>query len=214
MKKLIYTLFAVLLITPIFAQNSSEAKSLLDKVSANYQTKSSMYLKFSSVLENTQAKTKDSYNGEVYIKGNQYNLTVPKMDIKQIYDGKKLYTIATDQQEVTVTSPEANSDELFTPTRVLEMYKKGYTLSMDQTKKVNGRNVTFVKLVPTDKASIKHILVGVDKTNNELVQMVETNTNNTTTTITVEKQLNDIIVPKSLLSFNKAFYKDFYISEI
>ena len=214
MKKLIYTLFAMLVITPFFAQNNSQAKNILDKVSANYHNKSSLFLKFNSVLENTQAKTNDSYSGEVYIKDNHYNLSIPKMDIKQIYDGKKLYTIALDQQEVTVTVPEADSDELFTPTRVLDIYKKGYNLSMDQAKKVNGRNLTFVKLTPTVKDNIKYILVGVDQVKNELVQLIEVNNNNTQTTITVEKQLNDVIIPKAILTFNEAFYKDFYISEI
>lgn len=214
MKNLIYTLLTVFMITPMFAQNSSEAKSLLDKVSANYQNKSSFYLKFNSVLENTQANTKDAFSGEVYIKGEKYNLSIPKMDIQQIYDGKKLHTIAKDQQEITITSPAKGSDELFTPTRVLDMYKKGYKLSMEKTAKVNGRNITYVKLTPTSNADIKHVLVGVDKAKNELVQLIETNANNTTTTITVEKQLNNVIVPKALINFNKSFYKDYYISEI
>lgn len=213
MKKLIYTLLTFLLITPIFAQNNSEAKNLLDKVSANYQNKSSLYLEFSSELRNTQTNTKDSYTGEVYIKGNQYNLSIPKMDIQQIYDGKKLHTIAKDQQEVTITSPDANSEELFTPTRILEMYKNGYNLSMDQTKSVKGKSLTFVRLTPTNQKNLQYVLVGIDKTKNELVQLIEVN-NNTTITVTVEKQLNDIIVPKSILTFNRAFYKDYYISEI
>lgn len=213
MKKLIYTLMIALMIVPVMAQNN-QAKTLLDKVSSNYKNKSSFYLKFNSVLENTQAKTKDSYAGEVYVKGAKYNLSVPKMDIRQIYDGNKLYTISKDQMEVTVTAPAKDSDELFTPTRILEMYKNDYRLKMDVSKKINGRNVSFIKLIPTVKNNIKYILVGVDKAKNELVQMVEVNQNNTTTTLTVEKQLNNIIVPKSILSFNKKFYKDYYISEI
>lgn len=214
MTKLIYTLLTLMLITPALAQNSAEAKNLLDEVSANYQGKSSLYLEFESVLENKQTKTKDAMDGEVYIKGNQYNLSIPTLGIQQIYDGQKLHTISTDQKEITVTTPEADGDELFTPTRVLEMYKSGYDLSMDQTKNLNGKAITFVKLTPTSKQNIQYILIGIDKSKNELNQLIEVNQNNTSTTITVQKQLHNIIVPSSLLNFNKAFYKDYYISEI
>ena len=215
MKKAIYTLVLMLMIMPMYAQNSSEAKTLLDNVSKAYQNKSSFYLKFNTKLNNTAANTSDSYTGEVYVKKNKYNLSVPKMDIRQIYDGFKLYTISSDMQEVTVTKPDANSDELFTPTRVFDMYKSGFNLSMDGTRKAAGKNLTFVKLTPTTAGKgIKHVLVGIDRTTNQMVQLIEVNNNNTTTTITVDQQLNDIIVPNSILSFNKDFYKDYYISEI
>lgn len=203
-----------LLIVPAFAQNNSEAKNLLDKVSKNYQTKSSFYLKFNSELKNEATKTNASYTGEVYVKGEKYNLSIPKMDINQIYDGIKLYTISNDALEVAVAKPEKNSDELFTPTRVFDMYKKGFTLSMEKTAKINGRNITFVKLTPTTNKSLKYVLIGIDKANNEMVQLVEVTNKDTKTTITIEKQVNDIIVPKSIITFDKKFYKDYYISEI
>ncbi|MGI9526747.1 MAG: LolA family protein [Weeksellaceae bacterium] len=214
MKTLIYSVLFALIIIPASAQNNSQAKALLDKVSQNYKNKNSFYLKFNSELVNTQANTKDAYEGEVYVKKNKYNLTVPKMDIKQIYDGTKLYTISKEQQEVTVTKPAPNSDELFTPTRVFEMYKKGFNLSMDKTDRVNGRNVQYIKLTPTTASDLQYVLVGIDKSTNELVQLIETNANNTKTTVTIQKQLNNIIVPSGIISFNKKNFKGYYISEI
>ena len=214
MKKLIYTLMFMLMLIPAVAQNSAEAKTLLDNVSNAYQAKNSFFLKFNSVLNNSQTNTKDSYAGEVYVKKEKYNLAIDKLDIRQIYDGTKLYTISKDQQEVTITKPDPKSDELFTPTKVFDMYKTGFNLAMGETKKVNGKNVTFVKLTPTNDKNIKHVLVGIDKLTNDMVQLVEVNNNNTTTTITVEKQVNDIIVPKSILNFNKSHYSDYYISEL
>lgn len=203
-----------LIVVPVLAQNSSEAKSLLDKVSNKYKNTSTFYLKFNSELENIKAKTKESYAGEVYVKGQKYNLSVPKMDIRQIFDGDKLYTISKDQMEVTVTEIDKDSDELFTPTRVFEMYKKGFNLSMDKTGKVNGKTVTYIKLTPTTNDNLKYVLIGINKANNEMVQLVEVNKNDTKTTVTIEKQLNDIIVPKSNISFDKKFYKDYYINPI
>ncbi|MDO5655803.1 MAG: LolA-like putative outer membrane lipoprotein chaperone [Flavobacteriaceae bacterium] len=215
MKKIFYTLIITLLTIPAFAQSSQEARTLLDNVSKAYHNKSSFYLKFNTVLNNSATGTKDSYDGEIYVKDDKYNLAVPKMDIRQIYDGFKLYTISSETKEITITKPDADSDELFTPTRVLDMYKSGYNLSMDGVRKVNAKNVTFVKLTPNNASKgLKHVLVGIDRNSHEMVQLIEVNNNNTTTTLTIEKQLSDIIVPKSILTFNKNFFKDYYISEI
>ncbi|MRI64336.1 outer membrane lipoprotein carrier protein LolA [Ornithobacterium rhinotracheale] len=207
MKKLFYTSCLALFSVATFAQN---AKQILDNVSNHYKNQKSVYIKFKSELENSGSNTKDSYTGEVYVKGDKYNLTVPKMDIRQIYDGKKLYTISSENQEVTVSKPEKGSDELFTPTRVLDIYKDGYTLSLD---KKQG-NIQFIKLVPTKKSELKYIIVGVDTSKNQLVKLSQTNNKNTTTTFTVQKQVDDIIIPSALLNFSKKFYKDYYISEI
>ncbi|MGQ1928370.1 LolA family protein [Ornithobacterium rhinotracheale] len=207
MKKLFYTTCLALFSIATFAQS---AQQILDNVSDHYKKQKSFYIKFQSQLVNNDSKTKDAYAGEVYVKGDKYNLTVPKMDIRQIYDGKKLYTISSENQEVTVSKPEKGSDELFTPTRVFDIYKDGYTLSLD---KKQG-NVQYIKLVPTKKSELKYIIVGVDTKKNQLVSLSQTNHKNTTTTFTVEKQVDDIIIPSALLNFSKKFYKDYYISEI
>lgn len=207
MKKLFYSTCLAFLGVVSFAQS---AQQILDNVSEHYKNQKSFYIKFQSTLENNGAKTKDSYTGEVYVKGNKYNLTVPKMDIRQIYDGKKLYTISSENQEVTVSRPEKDSDELFTPTRVLDIYKNGYTLSLD---KKQG-NVQYIKLIPTKKSELKYIIVGVDVKKNQLVNLSQTNNKNTITTFIVQKQVENIIIPNALLNFSKKFYKDYYISEI
>ncbi|MBV7440072.1 outer membrane lipoprotein carrier protein LolA [Weeksellaceae bacterium TAE3-ERU29] len=207
MKKLLYTLLLVTISTTTFAQT---AEKILDNVSNLYKNQKSYYIKFKSDLNNKETNTKDNYGGEVYVKGDKYNLTIAKLDIRQIYDGNKLYTISSDNQEVTVTKPEKDSEELFTPTKVLDIYKDGYTLSLDK----KSGNTQYIKLVPQKKSDIKYILVGVNTKNNHLVELTQMSNNNTSTTLTVEKQVDDVIIPSSLLNFNKKFYKNYYISEI
>lgn len=207
MKKLLYTVLLVTISATTFAQN---AEKILDDVSDLYKNQKSFYIKFKSDLDNKEVKTKDNYGGEVYVKGDKYNLTIPKLDIRQIYDGDKLYTISSENQEITVTKPEKGSEELFTPTKVLDIYKDGYTLSLDK----KSGNIQYIKLVPKKKSDIKYILVGVDTKNNHLVELTQMNNKNTSTTLTVEKQVDNVIIPSSLLNFNKKFYKNYYISEI
>lgn len=212
MKKSISILFVVAIMFPMLAQTS--ARGILDKVSENYQNFSSYYLSFKSELENAQAGTQDSFEGEVYVKGNKYNLSIPQMDVNQIYDGKKLYTISKEMKEVTVSKPEPGSDDLFTPTKVLNMYKTGYKITMDKQKTITGKKLTFIKLTPEKNENLNYILLGIDTQKNELVQLIEVNKSNTKTTLTVKKQINRIIVPRSILKFNKKSYEGYYISEI
>lgn len=214
MKAFIYALVCVMFLAPLSAQNSAEAKRLLDDVSNAYKQRNSFVMRFDSELHNTKTNTKDQFDGQVYVRGERYNLSVPKMDIRQIYDGTKLHTVSADQKEVTVTKPDPSGDELFTPTKVFELYRKGYTLSMDKTANINGRNITFVKLTPSQAGGIKHVLVGIDKAKKELVQLVEVNQNNTTTTITVREQVANVVVPNSMLTFNKNEYSGYYITEM
>lgn len=136
------------------------------------------------------------------------------MDVKQIYDGVKLYSISEEQKEVTVSKVSANSDDLLTPTKVFEMYKTGYNISWDGEKTVNGRKLTFVKLTPKNNSEITSVIVGIDKAKKEMVQMIEKTKNNTTTTVSVTKQINNIIIASDILKFNKNNFKNYYISEI
>lgn len=212
MKKKLFIVTLIFGIVFINAQSASKAKDLLDEISNSYKSKSTIYMKFESELNNSKTKNKDSFNGEVYIKGNGYNLSIPKLDISQIYDGNKLYTVSKEQQEVTVTKPKSNNDMIFMPTKVFDMYKKGFNISFDKTQ--NNNKLTFIKLTPSTDSNIIHVLIGVDKAKKELVKIIELNKNNTTTSITVIKQLENIIIPKTLLNFDKRFYKDYYISEI
>ena len=207
MKKLLYLLSFAIISTFSFAQN---AEQILDKVSETYKNQTSFYIKFKSELNNKKTNTKDNYSGEVYVKGDKYNLTIPDLDIRQIYDGSKLYTISSENQEITVTKPEKDSEELFTPTKVLDIYKSGYTLSLDK----KSGDVQYIKMIPQKKSDVKYILVGVNTKNSHLVELKQINNKNTSTNLVVEKQVDDVIIPSALLNFNKKFYKDYYISEI
>lgn len=207
MKKFLYTL--PLLFLGVFSQAQS-AESILDAVSNHYENQKSFYIKFQSNLENKNTKTKGNYEGEIYVRGNKYNLTIPKMDLRQIYDGAKLYTISADNQEVTVSKPQKDSDEFLTPTKIFGIYKNGFSLNLEDKK----GNVQYIKLIPRDKKELKYILIGVNTQNNQLLELKQVNDRNTTTTFKVIKEVEDVIIPRSLLNFDKKFYKDYYISEI
>lgn len=202
----------LLLIFPFFAliakaqTNDAASEKILEKVKATY-SKNAFSINFKHELKNTKAKVNETETGSAYVNKEKYNLTLDKSKINQIYDGKKVYNIDKENKEITVETPQDKSD-LLTPTKILDSYKKDYTISNGGTKTIDGKSYTNIKLTPKDKkAKIKSVEVAVDKATNQLKQMVETNSDGVVTTLTITKFTANILAPNSFFKVNLKDYK-------
>lgn len=201
-----YIFSTIILLLISISANAQNAKELLDQVSNSYTKIPTYYIKF-EVKENGNSK---SEIGEVYAAKDKYNLNV--MGINQIYDGKTLYTVSKEDKEVTVSTPEKNSDDLLTPVKILGMYKTGYKYELEKTSTINGDKIQFIKLTPTGNSDIKSISVGINTKNKTLYQYKEINKNGGSRIITVKDYLENLIIPKPLFKFDKSKYEsDGYI---
>lgn len=176
-------------------------KELLDEVSDSYHKIPSYYIKFEFKEGNGTAET-----GEVYAAKEKYNLNV--MGINQIYDGKNLYTVSKEDKEVTVSTPEKNSEDLLTPVKILGMYKTGYRYEMDKSSTIGGAQIQFIKLNPTGNSELSLIRVGINMESKTLYQYQEFYKNGTTRTITVKDFLENLIIPKALFKFDRPKYEN------
>jgi len=129
--KSLFFFISVFLISNLL--NAQTAQEWLDKVSNNYHSVPTYYIKF-EIKESDNAKLE---TGELYAAKDKFSLDV--MGISQMYDGKKLYTVSREDKEVTISNPAADSDDLLTPTKVLKMYKSGYTISLEKSATVSGK---------------------------------------------------------------------------
>lgn len=202
----------ILAITTGLAQAQSP-EQILDKVATQHKKNVNYFIAFDYELNNPKTGVSQKETGEVYTAKKKYNLSL--LGIKQIYNGKKLYTIDKETQEVIITNPKDNDDDLITPTKVLDMYKNGFKLSLDQKKTIKGNPIQYIKLVPEKKSDIKHYLVGVNTNNNTLYQYQSVNQENTKTTLTITKYLENLIIPKNIFKFNNKEYikKGYFITE-
>lgn len=179
-----------------FGQN---AKGLLDKVKSKYNNATTYYIKFD--FDNGGKTT----TGEVFTAKQKFNLNV--MDINQIYDGKKLYTVSKDDKEVVVSNSE-NVDDLLTPTKILNSYATEFDYSLDKKQTIGGKTIQYIKLTPKkSNKSIKYALLGINTSNNEVYQYKEVNSSNQTTTITVKEYLENLIIHKTYFNFDANKYK-------
>mgnify|MGYP001088848649 CR=1 FL=1 len=212
MKKIIVSAFLTLgLVT--FAQNDAKAESLLDEVSTKIKAYKNISLDFKYELNNTNENISQETRGDVVIEDEKYKLNI--LGVTRIYDGKTLYTISPEDEEVTISSDNTEDENTITPSKMLSFYEDGYTYKMDIVQNVKGRKIQYVKLSPMDTDSeIKYILLGVDATTKHIYNLIEVGKNGTRTTLTVNSFKTDEPISKTLFTFDSAKYSDYYINKI
>ncbi len=206
MKKIfLLTAFLISSIT-INAQNSSKAKTLLDEVYNKVKSYDNIYINFKHSLNNTEANITHETRGDVTMQGDKYIFNY--MGSQQMYDGKKVYTIVPENEEVTIED-KSTDDNSITPSKMLTFYKQGHTYEWDILQNVQGRKIQFIKLIPIDTHSeIKSILLGIDIETKHIYKLIETGGNGTKTTITVNSFKTDQTLSKTLFTFDEDKYKD------
>ena len=207
MKKIIFLIAFLLVSLTSFSQESAKAKALLDEVAQKIEGYKNIYIEFNHSLDNKEANVHQETRGTVTLKGNLYNLNY--MGTEQIFDGKKVYLIIHEDEEVIIQNPSKNKDETLTPSKMFSFYKTGYTFKMDALKSVKGVKIQYVKLTPIDSNSeIKSVLVGIDANTKHIYDIIETGENGTTTTLNIRSFKTNQPISENLFIFDRVKYKN------
>lgn len=210
MKKLL-VLF-LLATSSIFAQDD-QANKLLNEVSNKAKSYNNISIAFKYVLENTEENIKQETKGDVVMQGDKYRLNI--LGITRIYDGQNIYSISPEDEEVTVSKGSDQDESTITPSKMLTFYKEGFTFKMDIVQDVNGRKIQYIKLTPMDSNSeIKYVLLGIDTKTKHIYRLIEVGNNGTKTTLTVNSFKTNETLSKSLFTFDKNKFKDYYINKL
>ncbi|SHI98634.1 Outer membrane lipoprotein-sorting protein [Arenibacter nanhaiticus] len=188
------------------AQNAEKAKSLLDEVYNKVKSYDNIYVDFKYTLNNKEANINQETRGDVTMQGEKYLFNY--LGSQQLFDGKKVYTIVPENEEVTIEA-KSEDENTITPSKMLTFYRDGHRYSWDILQNIQGRKIQFVKLVPIDsKSEIKSILLGVDVETKHIYKLIETGKNGTKTTITVNSFKIDQPLSKTLFTFDESRYKN------
>ncbi len=210
MKHLITILFVALTMNS-FAQN--QAKSMLNEVSQKAKSYDNISINFKYTLENKAENIKQETRGDVVMKGDKYRLNI--LGIMRIFNGKTLYTISPEDEEVTISSEGEDEEGSITPSKMLSFYEDGYTYSMDIEQNIKGRKIQYIKLTPIDSNSeITYILLGVDTQTKHVYNLIEIGKNSTKTTLTVNSFKTNEPLSETLFTFDANKYKDYYINKL
>ena len=165
-----------------------------------------IYVEFNYKLHNAEENVNQETRGNVAMKGELYNVNF--LGVNQLFDGKKVYTIISEDEEVNVSDADAEDEATLTPSKFFSFYKNGFTYSWDVLENMNGRKIQFVKLIPIDSnAEISSVLLGVDVKTNHIYRLIETGNNSTVTTLTITKFKTDQPLSSNLFLFDEAKYK-------
>ncbi|MCB0426172.1 MAG: outer membrane lipoprotein carrier protein LolA [Mangrovimonas sp.] len=212
MKKL-FTVLAILVSLASFSQNDAKAKALLSEVSAKVKSYNNISIDFKYVLTNLSENINQETRGSVVMQGNKYKLDI--LGITRIYDGKTLYSISPEDEEVTISKEDGTDPNSITPSKMLSFYEDGFTYQMDILQTIKGRKIQYVKLTPMDSHSeIKHILLGIDAETKHIYNLIETGKNGTRTTLTVNSFKTNEPISPALFTFDESKHKEYYINRL
>lgn len=213
MKNISILMIAILSVFSVNAQDATKAKTLLNEVSSKVKSYDNMVIDFKYSLENSAENMSQETRGDVSINGNKYVLNL--MGTTQIFDGKKIYTIIPEDQEINISNYVAEDDNNITPSKMLTFYQEGYTYKWDITQDIKGRKIQYIKLTPIDSnADVKNILLGIDSQTKHIYNLIQTQDNGTKITVTIKSFKTNQPLAKNLFSFNEDRYKDFYINRL
>lgn len=195
------------------AQDAKKAKELLDEVSAKVKSYNNIVIDFKYSLNNPKENINQESKGNVTLQGNLYNLNF--MGVSKIFDGKKVYTIVPEDEEVTIANFDAKDDNAITPNKMLTFFNSGYKYAWDIPQNLKGRKIQFIKLTPiSSKDQRKEILIGIDVQTKHIYTIIEVGKNGTKTTLTVNSFKTNQPLSKNHFTFTKSKYPNYYINKL
>lgn len=168
MKKLFLLLLCVLGLTCNLSAQS--AKSVLDKTSATFNQKGGIKATFTLKNFTGQKQTGTPVTGNILLKGKKFRLNAE--GITTWFDGKTQWTFIPENEEVNMTEPTDEELQAINPYNFLNFYKKGFTYKFGNTKRFQGKDIFEVTLLAkSNKMDIKQVVLFVEKSSYQLLQI-------------------------------------------
>ncbi|MHC5361752.1 LolA family protein [Myroides sp. LJL110] len=215
MKKIIlYSLITFLGITQIMAQSSQRAKNYLSEVSKKTSNYKNISLDFTYQSNSSGSNGSDYHTtGHLDLQGDLYVLEF--MDVTKLFDGKKVYTISKEDQEITISNYSKDNTDNLVPSDLLKFFETGYNFKWDISANIDGKKIQYITLTPVDqKSNIKSIILGIDDTSKTVYSQVTTYKNGTKSSLVVNSLQTNQPMSKNHFTFTQSAYPDYYINKI
>lgn len=165
MKKSLLAILLLMFVKLTFAQYDPKALETLDAMSKKYQSIPSFEVNLSYTLTNDVENVNEEFKGKITVKGDKYKLVLPEQEV--INNGTTLWTYLPEAKEVNIDNYYPSSDDI-NPSKIFQMYKKGFKYLYIQDKTENGVACEEIDLVPEKKDAqyfkIKMFISKKDKT--------------------------------------------------
>ncbi len=200
--KTIVTGLFLLANTTLFAQSDAQSSAILKSVSAKYKSYTAIKADFSVLTEDPKAKTKDTQNGTVSLKGGKYKLEIKGQEVT--CDGKTVWTFVKDANEVQISEPNTSEDAL-TPSNIFTMYEKGFEYKFIEEKTEGTKQIQVIDIKPLDaKKNFFKIRLTIDKADKNIVRSEVFNKNGSHITYSIRNFTGSAQLTDAMFSFDKS----------
>jgi len=148
MKKTLLTIALAVGLFQAQAQYDPKALEILDAMSKKYKAIEAFEANISQTLTNEVDKINEEFKGTITVKGEKFRLALPEQVL--INDGVTQWTYLPEAKEVNIDNYDPASDDV-NPTKILDMYKKGFKYLYIAEKAEGGVLCDEVDLVPDKK---------------------------------------------------------------
>lgn len=208
MKIKLFALF--ILITFTIGLSAQNAREILDKASETYNKAGAVTASFTLDSKDTKAQSMHSYDGKAFMKGNKFRIEIP--DAITWFDGTTQWVYIKDTEEVNISNPTGEELQAISPSVLFNIYKKGFNLSYKGEKRINGKSLYEVELIPQKKGGdFTKIAVLIDKANNIFSKITVTDKAGIENILTIKSYQAGSNLTDNVFQFNK---KDFPRAEV
>lgn len=148
MKNTIFALLGLILAISASAQYDPKALEILDAMSRKYKAIPAFEANLSCNLTNDVDKVNDEFKLRITVKGDKFRMTMPEQEV--INNGVTIWTYLPEAKEVNIDNYDPNSEDV-NPSKMHEVYKKGYKYLYLQDKTEGGVMCEEIDLVPEKK---------------------------------------------------------------
>ncbi len=164
MKKLLFATLLTFVATFSYSQYDPKALEILEAMSKKYKAITAFEANLTSGLTNESEGVKEEFKGKITVRGDKFRLLLDDQEI--INNGTTVWTYLPSAKEVNIDNFDPGSDEV-NPTKIFDMYKKGFKYLYLADKTEGGVLCEEVDLVPEKKDAqyfkIKMMIVKKDK---------------------------------------------------
>lgn len=164
MKKSFFATLLTLVATYSYSQYDPKALEILEAMSKKYKAIPTFEANITTGLVNETEGVKEEFKGKITVKGDKFRLLLDDQEI--INNGTTVWTYLPSAKEVNIDNFDPGSDDV-NPTKIFEMYKKGFKYLYIADKTEDGVVCEEIDLVPEKKDAqyfkIKMMIVKKDK---------------------------------------------------
>jgi outer membrane lipoprotein carrier protein len=148
MKNLVFASLLLFVGSTVQAQYDPKALEILEAMSKKYKAITAFEANLTSGLSNESEGVNEEFKGKITVKGDKFRLLLDDQEV--INNGTTVWTYLPSAKEVNIDNFDPSSDEV-NPTKIFDMYKKGFKYLYLADKTDGGVLCEEVDLVPEKK---------------------------------------------------------------